>query len=342
MRNFVGLFLIFAAAVIAFGQKTYEVQDFSKDYYGKVYIEKPSEGYSPGWIGIFGKKTNRQLIKLAVAELDSDTIEGKIRANLPELPYGEQSLIIYDDFNFDGIKDFAIKDGQNSCYGGPSFQIYLAGRMKGNFTLNKSFTRLAQDYCGMFETDAKEKKIKTSVKGGCCWHQFSEFIVVNNAPKAVKIVVEEWGFPFNTVSTEIWNGKKMVKTATRTVAFKDGDVKILLSFKTVKEQSEVVLYSYRDELNYMFVNKSGDVSLAYPLDAEQEDPRFTLDSKENPTRLTFTNKNATYSIYETGNEKIGVEVETNGKRSEISGDLTSRNGSLRQLTGEKLTNVIIK
>src|SRR5215204_1300965 len=214
MKNFVCLFLILAAAAIVCGQKTFEVQDFSKDYYGKVYIEKPSEVFSGGWVAIYEKKTNRQLIKLVSDALAGETEDGKIKANVRELPYGEQSVIIYDDFNFDGIKDFALMDGQNSCYGGPSFQIYLAGKVKGAFTLNKSFTRLAQDYCGMFQTDAKEKKIQTMSKSGCCWHQFSEFIVAGNAPKAVKIVEEEMGFPFNSVSTEIWDGKKMVKTVS--------------------------------------------------------------------------------------------------------------------------------
>jgi hypothetical protein len=334
--------LVLAAAAVVCGQKTFEVQDFSKDYYGKVFIENPSEVFSKGWVAIYQKKTNRQLIKVLSESLVSDTYEGKMKANVKELPYGEQSLIMYDDFNFDGIKDFAVMDGQNSCYGGPSFRIYLAGKAKGTFTLNKSFTRLAQDYCGMFEINAKEKKISTMSKSGCCWHQFSEFIVVGNTPKAVKIVEDEMGFPYNTVSTETWNGKKMVKTMVRTIDFDENDVKILLSFKTVNNGSEVVLFSSGDQLNYAFINKTGDVSFAYPTDSGQENAGFTLDSKEKPTAHSFTNISAAYRIYEAGNEKIGVEVKTNGKLSDIPGDLNSRKGSLRQLIGENLTNVTFK
>ncbi len=341
MKTLICLFLITAAAT-AFGQKSFEVQDFSKDYYGKVYLEKESEVFSPGWIAIYDRRTGRQLIKISSDALTTDEEDGKVKANVLERPYGEQSAIIYDDFNFDGIKDFALMDGQNSCYGGPSFQIYLAGRVKGSFTLSRSFTRLAQDYCGMFETNSKEKKLLTSSKSGCCWHQFSEFIVVGNTPKAVKIVEERWDFPFNTVSTETWDGKKMVKRESRKVAFEEGDVKILLSFKIVKGGGEVVLYGYNDELNYIFVNKSGDVSFAYPFDSGQENARFTLDSKENPTMLSFTNKNATYRIYETGGEKIGVEVTESGKLTDISGDVNSRKGSLRSLVGEQFSNLIIK
>lgn len=50
---------------------------------------------------------------------------------------------MYEDFNFDGNKDFAIMDGQNSCYHGPSYRIYLAAD-KG-FSFNEAFTRLARN-----------------------------------------------------------------------------------------------------------------------------------------------------------------------------------------------------
>ena len=81
-------------------------------------------------MAIYQKKTNRQLIKINSDELVGDTEDGKIKANVHELPYGEQSAIIYEDFNFDDIKDFAIMDGQNSCYHGPSFQIYLGEKRR--------------------------------------------------------------------------------------------------------------------------------------------------------------------------------------------------------------------
>lgn len=342
MKNFVCLFLILTAAGIAFGQKTFEVQDFSPDYYGKVYLEKPSEVFSKGWVAIYEKKTNRQLIKIESEELISDTEDGKIKANVKELPYGEQSLIIYDDFNFDGIKDFAVMDGQNSCYHGPSFQIYLGGKIKSRFVLNKSFTRLAQEYCGMFEIDQKTKKISTMTKSGCCWHQFSEFIVVNNTPKAVKIVEDDaMNFPFSSLSTEIWNGKRMVKTSDRKVDFENEELKVLFSFLT-RTNNQIVLFSYADELHYAFINRKENVEFAFPKDSNEENPTFAIDSKENPTALSFANKGVNYKVYETTDGKIGVEVKANGKLSDISGDLTSQKGGLRKLVEANLTNITFK
>jgi hypothetical protein len=43
MKNFVCIFIILITSINAFGQKIFDVQDFSKDYYGKVYIESPTE-----------------------------------------------------------------------------------------------------------------------------------------------------------------------------------------------------------------------------------------------------------------------------------------------------------
>lgn len=34
--------------------------------------------------------------------------------------YDDQGMIQIGDFNFDGALDFAIQDGNSSCYGGPS------------------------------------------------------------------------------------------------------------------------------------------------------------------------------------------------------------------------------
>lgn len=169
-------------------QKTFVVDDFSDRYNAKVVISNTDEVFSPGWIAIFDKKSKRQLIKVTSDELSFSLHDGKIVSNVQELPYGEQSLIIFEDYNFDGVKDLALMDGQNSCYHGPSFRIYLATR--SGFTYSPAFTRLAQEYCGMFSADADTKKIRTMTKSGCCWHEYSEFIVQNNRPVAVRILEE--------------------------------------------------------------------------------------------------------------------------------------------------------
>lgn len=337
MKNFVYLCIVFTTAINVFGQKIFNVQDFSNDYYGKVYIENPTEVFSKGWVEIYQKGSNKKLIKVISDELVSDTENGKIKANVKELPYGEQSVIIYEDFNFDGIKDFAIMDGQNSCYHGPSFRIYLATKNKSRFLFNKDFTRLAQEYCGMFDIDPQEKKIHTMVKSTCCWHQYSDFIVQNNKPKAVKIVEENYEGSFVYFDIQTLKNGKMIKTQEKSLANPE-DLDVLFSFK-LQNKKEVFLLNVNDELSYNIVNEKGLIELSLPLDAKNQKTTFVLDSKENPQILSFINSGYKYNIYEKNNTEISIQVVGKKSSKTFVGNYDSRKGSLQNLLTQNLTNI---
>jgi len=140
------------------------VNDFSDDYYGKICIKDTSVLYSSltaGWVAIYDAKTDKKLIKVNAEYMDT-------------VYY---NYIIYDDFNFDGEKDFAIRDGINGCYRTDSYQIFLATQ-KG-FKHSEAFTELVQGNCGMFVCDLDKKRIYTMTKSGCCWHLYSTFNVVD-------------------------------------------------------------------------------------------------------------------------------------------------------------------
>lgn len=338
-------FLIFCTAISmsAFSQKKVAISD---KYYGEVYIESPDEVFSPGWITINDVSTNKQLIRVESEELAVDyTPEGEVKINVMELPYGEQSVIIYDDFNFDGIKDFAIEDGQNSCYHGPSFQIYLADG-KGGFDLSSEFTELAQFYCGMFSYDGNTKRISTMTKSGCCWHQFSEFEVVNNKPEPIKIekeaLVTNGCFVENSISEKI-NGKMKGSTQYSIVY----DAEVLLSFKVAKNGKEVVLFKCDDDLRYAFLTKDGIVEFAYPSisDIGNSNPYdFSLHRDGMNLKdewINFSNDDADYEIYNEQN-KVGIKVTTKGKIYNMIGDLSTRKGFVAPIyfdPNKKLENV---
>lgn len=342
MKNSLCLFLILTAASFVFGQKTFDVQNFSDDYYGKVYIEKPSEVFSPGWIAIYQKKSGKMLLKVKSDELAIDTENEKVKTNVKELPYGEQSVIIYEDFNFDGIKDFAIEDGQNSCYHGPSFQIFLGGRIKGKFLPSPAFTKLAQEYCGMFEVDGKAKRLSTMTKSGCCWHQFSEYIVVNNKPKAIRIVEDDaMNYPISNTTTETWSGSKKTIKRNRTIDLEGEDVKTLFSFKTQNGGKEIVLFENDKSLSYVIINQAGNIEFAYPQDSKQEEPVFMIDSRQNPTNITFTNNQVIYKIYDEAG-KVGIQINVKGTVSDLSGSSAAKKGSLNKIIEANLNNVTFK
>lgn len=330
---FILFFFIFS---VAFSQTTYKVDNFSKDYFGEIFIADTGEVFSEGWIAIFDKKTKQQLIRVESDELALNLHDGKALANVKELPYGEQSLIMYDDYNFDGKKDLAIEDGQNSCYHGPSFRIYLA--TSGGFTFNPEFTRLAQEYCGMFDVDYKGKKLRTMTKSGCCWHQFSEFVVQNNKPKVVRVIEDDMqNFPYGTLSEEIWNGKKMVKTSKTTID--PDEIKTFLTFKIDKGTKKVILFTTNDQtLNYALIDEYNVVEFSYPRETSDQNKDFIYDARDNT--LNFRNKDATYVIQDdTG--AIGIDIYTGGKNYHRAGDFTTKKGTLSDLSDAKLNNVLV-
>jgi hypothetical protein len=335
---------LFAATIflamtrLVHGQTEFTVDNFSPDYYGKISISDTSEVFSKGWIAIYQKKTNRQVIKVVSDELALSLHDGNAVANIKTLPYGEQSLIMYEDFNFDNKKDFAIEDGQNSCYHSPSFRIYLAA---GNgFYFNDAFTRLAQEYCGMFEVDPSQKKISNTTKSGCCYHEFSEFIVDQNKPKAVKIITEEQGLPFNIYSEQVWNGKIMLKKTKKTIDVEQDGISVILSFVVPENGKKVILYNINDRtLNYALLRKDSTVEFSFPRETVYKNPDFRFDSSVTDLSVTFLNKAATYKIYERLN-KPGIEIKTGAKIYNLIGDNKTKTGSLAGLLKLRLDNVV--
>lgn len=314
----------------------FTVRNFSKDYYGKINIDDTSQVFSPGWIAIYDQKTNKELIRVTSEELALTLHDGQPVANIKELPYGEQSLIIYEDVNFDGIRDLAIEDGQNSCYHGPSFQVYLG--TKNGFTEDADFTRLAQEYCGMFEINTKDKTLSTMTKSGCCWHQFSVYKVIGNKPVAIKVSeLDQTHFPYTTETLEVHEGKKVTKTTTRTLDKETEGIKPILSFRLENNNKEVLLFSYENSLHYCFSDEKGHIEFAYPADTENENPVFKRTGSGGRIGLTFTNKDARYELVETDKGPLELIVTTN-KRIYRSVGKAGQTGSLKNIPA-KLDNV---
>ncbi len=329
-------------------QNEYRVDEFSDDYYGLVHIEFAEDFYKKGSITIYDKKTNKELIKVLSDKISLDLHEGKIKANILELPYGEQSLIIYDDFNFDRIKDFAIRDEQVSCYGGPSFNVFLS--QNGEFILNQDFTRLAHEYCGMFQVDSKEQKIHTMTKSSCCWHQYSEFIVDNNIPVAQKIVEVELLSQYRFVNTKEWKNGKLTETEERHLSWEDikNFSEFSFSFDILNDTGKIFLFSLNGEtLTYAITTKDGAVKFDFPAEGiPDESKNFSYINKPSIVILHFTDKNSEYKIYENMNgdkiEEIGIQITTNGQTVILEGDVTTIQGNLTDVEKIKWNNVIFR
>src|SRR5690606_17578389 len=187
----------FCACLCLLAQKNFPVKisDFSPEFTAEIDLNQKDtiiigafEEFRPEFVlKVSDKKTKKILIEAYLSDFPEYLIneQNEAIANVKELPYGSQSVLIYEDFNFDGRADFAIMNGYYSCYGGPSFDIYLTH--KKSFQYSESFSVLSNEYCGMFQTEPETKTIHTMTKSGCCWHQFSEFKVENNKPFPIRI-----------------------------------------------------------------------------------------------------------------------------------------------------------
>lgn len=202
------ILLLLLLTVSTSAQNHFRVNNPSRTLSIDIDVEKCDEGFRCAGKSTFAFSRNHaetpfQIIKLPDTYLRLE--EGKPQVNVTLL-YDEQSVLNFDDFNFDGFEDVAICDGNNGGYGMPSYQVYLYSKKLNRFVHSTPFTKLGKEL-GMFEVDAKRKRLATFSKSGCCWHQTAEYIVVNNLPKKVLEVTED--------ATYTGRGGDKVKVTTR-------------------------------------------------------------------------------------------------------------------------------
>ncbi|SEM08684.1 hypothetical protein SAMN05421856_10121 [Chryseobacterium taichungense] len=165
---------------LTFGQAQFELKDASKNYDVKINVETcdNEECRGKAVIELFDRNTSKKFQTLTSDDLNFYLNEDqKPTANIIQL-YDEQSPLVFDDFNFDGTEDIAIRNGNESGYSGPSYDVYVFNITKKQFVLSEELTGLAHDNLGMFNTDSGRKRLITYSKSGCCWHLTTEYSVL--------------------------------------------------------------------------------------------------------------------------------------------------------------------
>lgn len=176
--KFLSLFLLSGIYISA--QHQFLINDGSDHYKVKINVENCDKEECQGnaTIDLYDKKTSKLFQTLKSDDLNFYLNENqKSTVNIIQL-YNEQSPLIFDDFNFDGTEDLAIRNGNESGYGGPSYDVYVFNITKKQFVLSEELTGLAHDNLGMFNTDSERKRLITYSKSGCCWHLTTEYSVL--------------------------------------------------------------------------------------------------------------------------------------------------------------------
>jgi hypothetical protein len=177
----------------------------------------------------------------------------------------------------------------------------------------------------MFQVDAQKKKIMTMTKSGCCWHQFSEYIVKKNVPVAVKIVEEDAtgnNSPyFVHVTTKELIGGSMKEKEQLYMPYDNVDT--VYAFKLKKNNKTVCIFEQDSVLYYSLIRQDGSIEFYYPA------PYYD-DKKET---FSFMNKGTHYEIY-----KVGVRIQMPDSTVVLEGDPSSVKGAGRSPASPAQTN----
>ena len=144
-------FLLSGWILSALGQASFNIDGFSKQYYGKVYFADTSALTSAGWVEVYDRITNKKLIHVDQMSCHSTFMMGRLSPTL--LRFLMENTVFYS------IKIIILTvkrtlpswTGSTVAIKGPSFLIYLA--TENGFQFSGDFTELAQDFCGMFSVD---------------------------------------------------------------------------------------------------------------------------------------------------------------------------------------------
>ena len=119
------LFLILLLSVTVSAQRKFEIKNASRNYDVRFEVGKCQDENCSGrlQVELFKKSTPKpfQVINLDATEFAVEEVQ---LTNSKKM-YEYQSVVFFEDYNFDGAEDLSIKDGNNSGYGGPSYLIYL-------------------------------------------------------------------------------------------------------------------------------------------------------------------------------------------------------------------------
>ena len=162
MRKAVILLFAFCATVLA--QEKFEIKNASKIYDVRVEVKNCVDWKCEGdaKFMIFKKGASKPF---QVFDSPTEFMREEVQLKNSKKMYDAQSIVFFEDYNFDGIADFALRDGSNGGYGGPSYTIFLFDPRVKKFVENQAFTKLAQGaYLGMFEVDRRRKILRNFEK----------------------------------------------------------------------------------------------------------------------------------------------------------------------------------
>jgi len=173
--------------------------------------------------------------------------------------------------------------------------------------------------------DNEKKQLQTMTKSGCCWHQFSTYVVENNQVVPIEIIEESYTGVFADYSVQKRVNGKMATSYYQEFA-EDNNPEFTMVFENGKKMHLMSIYG-NEHLGYIFTNADNVVELF--IDAD-----FTF-NKDTQT-VSFKNKT---TIYEVSSKEIVVK--DNGKTYHLN-KVKETAGSFDNLKWNTFSNVHTK
>jgi hypothetical protein len=300
----------------------YELQNIKIDfdnYYAKIYVKSSeSDSHLDGFTAVFEKKTDRKIISVDFKDTYAKNV------SLPQF-VRDNKLIIYDDFNFDGERDFAIRHTNASL----NFTHYVYLSAPQGFEFSKAFS--GHTSRGGFDIDKENRKIIVTQSDNGYYYETHYDIVHNDEFKRSKILEKssDDGVYIKYAETIYDSSETKQKSWTKL----DFDaVKTAFSFAFNNGKRAVVFLDGSQNVNYAFLDKNENVEFTCPAhDDESGCADFDFQEKGGKLTLSFTNKDTNYVIYQ-HNGDFGITIKTlDGKIYDMKGKKGSETGDLKNV-----------
>ena len=126
-----------------------------------------------------------------IKDYNPDTFEGKTTISVKNNSGNEVQKIIsdkflfndhialgFEDYNFDGVDDIYVYNGQNGSYSTQTYEYYLFDKKAGNYQYSDELTSLTTRI-GM-KVDRKNKRLLIYSRGSCCNHTVQAYRYTDN------------------------------------------------------------------------------------------------------------------------------------------------------------------
>lgn len=151
--------------------RAFSVNDRSGQYRVEVLFPEPPEDPHQLAQAFFTVRDSKTLGVLQQLQTPAGNVPVDLHGKVDNWLLGPLSLLYFDDFNFDGHQDLAIRNGNHpDAIYTPTFDVYLQDPQKTQWILNPALTNLAkEDSKGMFSVSPLDGVLLSQTDRDCCW-----------------------------------------------------------------------------------------------------------------------------------------------------------------------------